>query len=190
MTSAVEMASNALLLIGDDPISAFTEPGAGAQAASNLYESVYTQFLSEHPWSFAFKEQFLNRLSQMPDSITNYKYAYQVPTDVIRLWAVLDHSDYVIVGNLLYSNQSQLFARYVYRVEETRLPPHAVQAIQYKLASDFAIAVTEDANKNALYERKYTSSLARARNIDSQSRPQTPIIDSPFVDARMGGYFS
>jgi len=37
MASDIDIASNALVLIGDNPINSFTEPGAGATAAANLY---------------------------------------------------------------------------------------------------------------------------------------------------------
>ena len=185
MASDIDIASNALLLIGDEPISSFTESGAGATAAANLYATSYEKLLSEHPWSFAFKEQNLSRLSQTPDEKTNYTYAFQLPTDLIRLWTVLPYSDYIIIGSLLYSNQTELLARYIFKPSEVELPPHFLEALQYKLASDFAISVTEDRNKAEYYAKLSQLSLASAKNVDSQGRPQQPIIDSPFVDVRI-----
>jgi hypothetical protein len=187
MPTDIDIASNALLLIGDEPISSFIDPGAGATVAAAIYPEDYKQVLSEHPWSFAFKEQALSQLSATPDERTGFKYAYQMPTDLIRLWAVFEWSEYVIIGDLLYSNEPSLMARYVYKVAETSLPPHFVVALQYKLASDFAISVTESNSKSELYEVKYRQALSQARSIDSQGRPQESIIDSPFVDVRFSG---
>jgi len=188
MPTNIDIASNALLLIGDEPISSFTEEeGAGAKVAANIYPETYKQVLAEHPWSFALKEQVLSRLSATPDTRTGYSYAYQVPVDLIRLWAVFEWSNYVIIGDLLYSNESSLMARYVYQVDETALPAHFVTAFQYKLASEFALSVTESTSKAELYEAKYMKAIAKARNIDSQGRPQEPIISSPFVQAQYGG---
>lgn len=187
MPTSIDICSNALILIGDDPISSFTEPGAGAEASANLYSETYKQVLSEHSWSFALKEQELSRLSQTPDSRTNWKYAYQLPTDMIRLWAIMPHSDYILVGTLLYSNLDSLLARYIYEVDETNLPPHVVKTIEYKLASDFAMLVTENQTKSEHYFQLYTDSLQKAKSVDSQGRPQQPIIDSPFTDVRLYG---
>jgi len=187
MPTDIDMASNALLLIGDNPISSFTEPGAGAEVAAAIYPETYKKVLSEHPWSFALKEQQLSRLTSEPDDKTGYQYAYQAPTDMIRLWAIMPWSNYVIIGDLIYSNENDLLARYVYNVSETALPPHVVIAVQYKLASDFAISITESNSKSELYEAKYRNALAHARTIDSQGRPQESIIDSPFVDVRFSG---
>lgn len=188
MPTSIDIASNALILIGDEAISSFQDPGSGAEAAANLYPETYKQVLSEHPWTFALKEQQLSRLSAEPDDKTNYRYAFQLPADLIRLWAIMPHSDYTIVGSLLYSNQTELLSRYVYQVNETSLPAHIVKTLEYKLASDFAMLVTEDAQKAQYYEAKYLDMLGRAKSIDSQGRPPTPIIDSPFVDVRFGGY--
>lgn len=188
MASDIDIASNALILIGDNPISSFTEPGAGAEAAANLYPSTKVQLLSEHPWTFALKEQKLNRLSAAPDKLTNWQYAYQNPTDLIRYWSVMPWANYEMVGSLLYSNQNELLARYIYDVAETALPPHFQKALEYKLASDFALLVTEDKSKAELYDKKYRVAIGQARGIDSQSHPQQPIISQPFTDVRFGGF--
>jgi len=187
MPSDIDIASNALLLVGDNPINSFTEPGAGAQVAANIYPETKKKLLSTHPWSFALKQQRLNRLSQTPDDLTNYRYAFQLPTDLIRLWNVQCHGNYILIGDLLYSNDIKLLATYVYDVDEVALPPHFVKALEYSLASDFAIAVTEDNTRAALYEQKANTLASEAMAIDSQSRPQVGIVDSPIIDVRFGG---
>jgi hypothetical protein len=187
MASDIDIASNALILIGDNPISSFTEPGFGATTAANLYENTYLSALSEHPWTFALKEQYLSRLSQQPDPETNFKYAFQVPVDAVRIWAVFPHSNYTLVGDLLYSNYDKLLMRYNRKPPESELPPHFVKALEYRLAADFSVSVTEDINKHQLFERKYLSAMAMARSVDSQGKPPVAIIDSPFVDVRLSG---
>lgn len=187
MPTDIDIASNALVLIGDNPISSFDDPGAGAIAATNLYQSTKEGLLSEHPWSFALKQQKLNKLSEQPDLITNFRNAFQLPTDLIRLWNIQSHSDYILIGDLLFSNENELLATYIFDVEETRLPAHFVKGLQYALASEFAMSVTEDRDTARLYEVKSRDKINQAMSIDSQGRPQQGIIDSPLIDARMGG---
>ena len=187
MPTDIDIASNALLLIGDNPISSFTDPGAGSTVAANIYTTTFESVLSTHPWSFALKEQKLSKLSQEPDDSTNFNSAFQLPTDMIRLWAVLPHSNYILIGSLLYSNENELLARYVFQPDEVVLPAHFVKALEYKLASEFAISITEDNNMAELYEKKFRLKVAEARSVDSQSRPQESIIDSPFIDVRLSG---
>lgn len=187
MTSSIDISSNALLLVGDNPINSFDEPGNGAQVAKAIYPVTKQRLLSEHPWSFALKQQRLNRLSQTPDDKTNYQYAFQLPTDMIRIWNTQEHAEYIIIGNLLYSNLQSILCTYIFDVEETNLPPHFIKSLEYSLASDFAIAITEDQNKAALYEQKSRDAINQAMAIDSQNRPQTGIIDAPLIDVRHGG---
>lgn len=188
MASDIDIASNALILIGDNPINSFTEPGAGAQAAANLYPSAYGFVLSEHAWTFATKYQKLNQLAAEPGPLINFNFGYQLPTDLIFLRQIKPHSHYEIVDGILYSNENELLARYNYKVAESSLTPPFVKAFEYKLAAEFAIAVAEDTAKNELYEKKYLLAIAHARTIDSQSKPQTPIQDSPFIDVRRSGF--
>jgi hypothetical protein len=187
MASDIDIASNALILIGDNPISSFTEPGFGATSAANLYEDTYLATLSEHPWTFALKEQKLSKLSQKPDPETNFSNAFQVPVDAVRIWAVFPHSNYTIVGDLLYSNQNELLMRYNHKTPEANLPPHFVKALEYRLAADFSISVTEDLKKHQLFEQKYLRAMSLARSVDSQGKPPVAIVDSPFVDVRRSG---
>ena len=189
MPSSIDIASNALLLIGDNPISSFDDPGAGAQVAANLYPETKKRLLSDHPWSFALKSQRLNRLSQTPDILTGYQYAFQLPTDLIRIWNMQTHSNYILEGNLLYSNSTELLCTYIYNVDEVNLPPHFVKSLEYLLAADFAIAVTEDNTLSQIMRANAQDSTNRAMAIDSQNRPQVSIIDSPLIDARNGGGF-
>lgn len=175
MATDIDMASNALVLIGDDPISALSED----VAAANLYASTYEHVLSEHPWSFALKEQYLSRLSQAPDRETGYAYAFQIPPDLIRMWAIMPVSQYRIVGELLYSNTNTLLARYVYKVAETSLPAHFVKAMEYKLASEFSMSVAEDENKMQIFHRMYIDALGQAMAKDSAQHPYEGIKRNP-----------
>lgn len=180
MATSIDIASSALILIGDEPISSIDE----SKAASSLYQEIKEQLLSSHPWSFATKQQQLNRLSESPDEMTGYSYAFQLPTDLIRIWSIQDYSNYILVGDKLYSNSTTLLCTYIYDAPESSFPPHFIKALQYALASDFAVAVREDMTVSGYYENKARFALSQATAIDSQSRPQISIIDSPLLSVR------
>jgi hypothetical protein len=175
MASAIDMASNALILIGDDPINALSEN----TAASNLYNDTYQLVLSQHPWTFALKEQFLSKLTQAPDRETGYSTAFRRPTDLIRLWALLNVRDYKIVGENIYANSNTAFARYVHKVDESYLPSQVVKTIEYKLASELSISVAEDEQKAQIFEQKYIAQLGQAMAADAQQQPQDAIRSNP-----------
>ena len=185
MASDIDISSNALQMIGAGSIQSFTDPGAGAAVASALYESLLAALLTRTYWRFTIKKQSLNRLSQTP--LNGYKYAYQIPTDSLKIERVYPRIGYQIFEDKIYTDAESLSADYVYRPATTALPSYFVLAFTYKLASEFALAVTDDVGKNQTYEAKFREAMGEAFAADAQQHPQIPIQDSPFTDVRNGG---
>lgn len=189
MASAVDICSSALVLIGTTPISSFTEPGAGAQVCTQLYEATLQRCLTDYYWGFATKKQSLNRLSQTP--LNDYKYAYQKPSDMLAMITARPlQTNYAIVGDFIYSDQSSLDIDYLFRPDEPEMPAYFTKALEYKLAADFALAITNNASLNQIYEGKSINEFAHARSIDARNAPPVPMVSSPFTDVRNEGYSS
>jgi hypothetical protein len=183
MTSKIEICSNALLLIGDNPISSFDE-GESAALAENLYDAFYDSMMSYHPWTFALKQQRLNVLSEKPDRATGFNYALQIPSDMIYLWKTNTRANYEIIGRQMLTNDNDILATYTYKVAETDLPASFITTMQYRLASEFAQSITENNGNAQIYEAKFRQALSAAMAADSQQRPQQGIIDKPYLDVR------
>lgn len=184
MASDVSICSNALLLIGEEPIVTLTDTSNGALVANSIFEETYRAVLSEHPWTFALKELDLSQLSQTPDDSTGWSYMYQMPADCIRVWAIFPLTNYAIVGDKVFTNASEMRMRYVRREDIGNIPSALVKTLEYKMAAEMAVPITEDLNKAAFYEEKYLMQLSRAKNIDSQGYPQIAIQDSPLISVR------
>jgi len=185
MASDIDIASNALQMIGAGSINSFDEPGAGAAVAKALYEPLLEAMLTETYWRFAIKKQKLNLLSQSP--LNEWKYAYQLPTDNLKVERVYNVKRYQVFRDLIYTDILDIDIDYVYRVETSLLPAYFVHALTYKLASEFALSVTDNNTKNQTYEAKYREAMGKAFAADAQQHPQIPIVDSPFTDVRNGG---
>ena len=183
--SDIDNASNALQMIGAKSISSFDDPGAGAAVAKALYEPLMTAMLTRTYWGFTMKKQSLNQLSQTP--LNEFKFAYQIPTDCIKVQRIYPRIFYKIYRDLIYTDASSIEIDYAHRPDTSIMPPYFTLAFTYKLASEFALAVTDDAQKNALYEGKFREAMGEAFAADAQQHPQTPIVDSPFTDVRYGG---
>lgn len=182
VTSAINICSNALILLGHTPISSFSDVGSGAQVASNLYESSLRAMLSSHRWRFATKKIQLSRLTAAP--LNDYTYQYQLPTDFIMLIKMQESGQFEIYEDKLYSNYSTAYIDYIYRPDETFFPPWFTKALEFFLAAQFAIPVTGNSTRMAEYNSMYEMQMRRARHTDSAERPNVGIIDSPFTDIR------
>jgi len=180
--SKVTIASNALVLLGDEPISSFTEEGAGSRVAANLYETAYLSMLSSHRWNFATKKASLSKLAATPQN--EYQFQYQLPTDMVMVITTYPASIYRILGDKLYSDAPSIEIDYIWKVTEDQFPAYFVKAFEYKLAAEFAVPITEDLNKVDIMTRLYERESRQARYADSQSAPNVPIVDDPYIRVR------
>ena len=181
-TSKINICSNALILLGDRPISSFNDPGAGAEVASNLYESSYINILSMHRWRFATKKVQLSRSSEVP--LNEWQYQYQLPTDIVAVITTYPNTNYEIYGDKLYANDGSISIDYVYRMDESQLPLWFTKTMEFYLAMQFAIPVTGNSTRLGEMQQLFTQQIRSAKNIDSTIRPNAGVFDSPFTSIR------
>lgn len=181
-TSKIQISSNALILIGHPPIASFEEPGAGAQAAANLYEQSYLNMLTMYRWRFATKRAELNRLAQAPDN--GFQYQYQLPHDLIYLIKKDLDTPYEIYGDKLYTDDTIVKVDYTYRVDEDKLPAYFIKAFEFFMAMQFSIPVTGNSTRANEYNGMYEMQLKRAKYADSSQRPQDTFTHNPYVNTR------
>jgi hypothetical protein len=182
-TTDIRIASNALQLLGHTAITKFDEGTAGADIASALYDITYESNLTEYRWRFATKTARLARLTEAP--LEDFLYKFQLPTDMLYvIRPTISNLRYEIYEDTIHTDSTELAIDYIYNVPADRLPPYYVQALQFLLASQFAIPVTGSESKAQLYFNMYKEQLKKARNTDSTQRPQESFEDNPYVDVR------
>lgn len=182
MASDIDIASNALVRIGVPPISSFTEGGAAGVAASNLYEPTVKALLTESRWRFASAKRSLARLTAAP--LNEWQYAFQLPSDMILMYRVYPNMDYEIYEDKLYSNASEIEVDYLFRPDTSLFSPSFQLALEYKLASEFALIVTSNRSLTETYEMKYIEMMKKARYADSQARPADSIEVLDYIKVR------
>lgn len=181
---AVHIASNALILLGHNPISDFDEKGAGARVAKNFYESMYRSLLAEYNWNFATKIVKLNRLVDQPE--IDYQYQFQLPSDHIRTVTVHPFQDqYEIVGDMVYADAKEIHLEYIYRIDESFLTPMFREAFELYCAAKWAMPVTENGSLGGTYFAMYEKQLKKAKKIDSQEKPNRGSVDAAAIPLRM-----
>jgi len=121
--------------------------------------------------------------------LDTWSNALDMPDDILKPIHV-DVGDFEIYrGKIIYSNHSSLILDYQYKVNELDLPPWFVSYLTYKLASEFAVAITEQTTRAQAMRELAEAELRRAKHIDSRQRTQVAIMDDAgFVTSRYGGY--
>ena len=101
-------------------------------------------------------------------------------------------TNYKIIGDQLHANDNTIEVDYRFKVAEQYLPPYCVTALEFLLASKFAIPITSNKSTAEEYRKAYEGprgdggQLRRAKFLDAQSAPADAIQDNPFIDVRAG----
>jgi hypothetical protein len=196
----IKICSDALLMLGANPISSFTEGTDEANTCDRLYPDIKIKTMATYPWSFSFKKVQLSRLITTPAN--EYKYEYQLPSDIIgRPRAVYDSAstyaqprrDYTIQGSKILTNYEKVYADYQYNVPEYALPHFFVQLLKYQMAWHLAIPITDQLDRSD-YWRVITQGtpgengrggyMRTAMTIDGQGQPTNAIQDFSLIDVR------
>lgn len=186
--TAIDICSRALILIGAEPITSFDDGNNEALIASNMYEDVARAALVNSRWRFATNQAVLNRLTADPTG--RFDAAYQLPTGWLMTHAITINDtpiEYQTYGNKIYCNAdaaSSVILDYTYRADEADWPSYFTIAVQYELASIFAIGLARDATLSRLMADQAMIHITRARSLDSQQQTTRKLNTSRFITNR------
>ena len=190
-TTNIDICARALILIGAQPISSFSDGSTEALVASNIYDDVLEAALTRHRWNFATTQKQLSLLANQPAG--KFDYAYQMPTDPAVLQIVtITVNDYVIpydryrnyiyVDN--YGSNSNLIMDYIYKVDEQYFPPYFKLALEYNLASLFAGSVARDASLISQFAELAERQYLRAKHIDATEATNKKLDTGRYINLR------
>ena len=186
--SDIDIASRGLILIGAEPITSFSSDSTEALVASNLYEDTVRTALCTTRWRFATNQAELNRLSNAPSG--RFDAAYQLPADNLMVHAATVSDlliEYTLYGNKLFCNQSagdKVIIDYTFRAREQDFPSYFTLALEFILASSFAMAIARDEQLAGLLERKSAQLMQQAKTLDSQQQTTRKLTTSRFIVER------
>jgi len=203
--TSLEICSQALSLLRANVISSFDDGSNEADICSTHYEQFAEDILPRYPGSFATKKARLNRDTNTP--VNEYRYAYIVPSECLRLWAIFDNSsvgakpvaDYDIQtidgGRRILCNHESLWADYTVYTIEANWPAYFRQFASMAFAALIALPVTDKPEMadywhriawGASNENELGGKFGIAKMVDSQQKPPEEIISSPLIEARFG----
>ena len=181
MATKFDIVSQALLLIGESPISSFSE-GVSGTVAANLYDTTRDSFLTATRWRFAVGKSNLSRLTDTP--LNEYQYAFQLPSDLLMPIGTYPNSRYEIYEDKLYSNNATVELDYIFRPTEEVFPAYFVEALAAQLAEKFAIAITNNQTMRQAMEAHAADTYRKAAFRDAQGRTPQAIKHRPYIAVR------
>ncbi len=184
MASKIDIISNAFLLLGQGAVNNIGETAPQhVKDAVNLYDMFYTSYLASYPWSFCLKQFTLNRLTSFTQ-ISGYTFAYQLPSGWLSIYRVDPLSDYMIVGDLIYSNTSDPFKIFASTyVDESKLPVYYVAYLVEQMAAVFAMPMTQNPNIAMEWGQSALKKLGHAKQLNNANEPSPILRSNPVAQA-------
>ena len=188
----IEVAQKAMVLIGLEPLTSFTDSTDEALVANTIYEDVVEDCLAQHNWNFATGQKAMSRLTDVP--VDRWDAAYALPTNpaVIQVLTVtIDDTPqtYDIYERNVYINASEndtVVLNYVFRVETQYWPPAFTMWVIFRLASILALSVTRKGDVASSYTQLAENQFRKAKARDSQQVTTQGLRLSRFHRARLG----
>lgn len=187
MTSAVQICSNALLMLGDKTVASFNEEPARVTVVSNLWPLVRLSVLRAHPWNSACKRVVLSADTAAP-AFGPWAYQFTVPGDFVRVNSVgLDGQEdpYILEGRKLLMDTATCYLRYVFDQDDpSQWDSLLVDVMTYAVAARAAYAITGSTSLAAEMASQFQQMLKTAKTIDGQENPPETLGNMRFQQVR------
>lgn len=201
MASKYELCSKALVDLGEDTISSFTDDTSRSRICGLIYPDFIKYLLCLYPWKFNTVKAQLARLSTTP--LNEWTYAYQLPSDNLNLIAVYNSSSvgaYPITvfkraGSTIMTNETSIYIDYQAEVESDNFPYYFAEFAVKAFAAKIAIAITDDQKIAELMHIKAFGNpsdnnnggeFAVAKRLDSLQNTTSAIPANDLLMARFG----
>lgn len=172
----VSICSNALLMLGAQPINDLTENSDRARLASNLYPTIRNAVVRGFPWNCC-----ITRVVLSPDALApafDWTYQFSLPGDFVRALAVGEagvETDFRIEGRKLLSDDNPCYLRYIFRNDNPATwDDGLVHVVTATMAAAMAYGITQSASLSDSKFREAELILRRAKAADGQDdTPET-----------------
>jgi hypothetical protein len=187
-----DVATQASFELGGQAVQSFTDDGTReAEVFGNIYATVLDDLLSTAFWSFATRTFELSRLADAPAN-PNFAYQYQLPSDHVSTREAMDEGGtpvaYIIEGERVLANASRLLLRYVFRPDESTMPPWFVRLLVLKLAHAAAEPLAGMGSVKDRLAQELAQKLDQARITEARGEPnRSAIAPSRITQARAAG---
>ena len=190
MGSKVDLANEALLLLGANTITSFTDNDSNAVLVNRFYESERDALLRSHRWSCAITTANLASLADTP--IIDWEFKFTLPTDPYCL-RVLDvrtvtgdiKLDFEVQGRELLTEETAVDITYIKRLDDaTQFDALLYQALVFRLAWKLSYPITRSNPVMQQMASMYDAVVRDARTIDSQEGTPEIIETDTLTDVR------
>ena len=202
----VSICNKALMFLGAEAITSFTDGSVATDACSSMYTELTRTTLAMYPWSFTLAKTQLARDTATPAN--EWTYQYIIPSDTLlgvpravrsssasgaglfKIWEIAQGAAGLPV---LMTNATEIHIDYQKAVNEGVMPSYFVQLLAYQLAWHMAEVITDQTTKSEYWrsialgspgEGQRGGYFRQAVNIDAAGQSPSVISDYILTDLR------
>lgn len=196
----ISICSRVLVLLGAQPISAFTEGDTGTICGA-AYPALKMQLFSKYGWRFLMTKKNLTKDASAP--IGEWANSFIIPGEALSVPqaifsssnGVIGERDYEVFGRRIYTNFETVLMDFTEAKPESEWPPYFVALMDAALAARIAFAVTDQQNVAESWKQiafgppgddGLGGLMSDGMSLDSQSGGNQGIQSDAFTDARFG----
>lgn len=188
----VSICSNALLMLGDQPIAAFEDNSDKARLAANVWPTARDYVLRRHPWNCAVKRIILSPDTTPP--AFDFSHQFELPGDWLRTLSVGEtgeRPEYRMEGRKLLMQTNVCKLRYIWRNEAPATwDASLVWVMTRVMRAVFAYPIAQSGSLEQLLESELRDLIREARAIDGTEDEPEAMDHSPLMEARYAGFSS
>ena len=206
-TSQSSVYNMALGHIGVAPVTSITEASSAATVCNMFWDAAVRDTLRSASWDFATTFVTLTQSSTYT-ILNNWAYAYEYPSDCIKLWDVISPDardrvrgityksakfqvryDSINNSKVILTDVADAIAEYTVPVSDVSLFDSTfIKVCSLMLASYICTPLVNDDQKTAAMIKLFNNALSDAQRLnDDESNMDKNDMSSAFLDARGGG---
>ena len=174
MSSQVDIANQALVMLGEKKIISFDDETQVASAVKTMYAPCKSFVLRSYDWNCSVKTVVPAMLNETP---LGWDYAFAWPEDALRVIDVIDpnqpyqsNMEWEIEGKKIYTDVKNPYIRATFIVSEPELDAHVERTLVMALARDLSYAITADNGREQNMDALFEKALMEAKTTDAQER--------------------
>lgn len=189
MATDVQICSNALMLLSDDPIASLSETTKRGRLCNNLYPIAKADILRRHPWNCLITRTTLAPRSDTPPH--TWSAWFNKPGDFLRLLQVGTDDcpiDYKFENGRILADTDALPIVYLANKSEGNWDANLTNVMVKRMQLDLCYPITKSTSlRDSLKQEFYARGmgvLAVAKAVDGQEDQPEQWGDSPFIAVR------
>jgi hypothetical protein len=175
--------------MGAETIASLSDNTKPARLCNEQYAKARDQLLAGHPWNFALTRVVLTPLSALPsgwEDNPDWDYAYNLPSDCLRVWKVDDNtSPWATESGYLLYNHSPASILYIKQVTNTALFSKSFEKVlAFDVALKVVYALTQSATLVQTLQAGRDEAIREARSFDAQENGLVAVQPDDFLFSR------